>query len=107
MYVRLISDLHIDVNEDKPFSIENNDVFTIVAGDTAGEPQLAIDWIKKNVSKGIVITGNHLVYNSRNKTVEELKQEIVDAFPISNPVSYLDVSVKQFHKKTCEPHQCN
>jgi Icc-related predicted phosphoesterase len=99
MFIRLISDLHIDVNKKTPLVLENNDTFTIVGGDTAGDPEISIKWIKENVCNGIVVSGNHLVYNPRNKTVEELKQEFASAFPLSNAVSYLDASIKQIRKE--------
>ena len=35
---RVLSDLHMDINEKYPFSLNNSDVFTVIAGDTSGLP---------------------------------------------------------------------
>lgn len=79
MKIRLISDLHIDVNGDFP-SIDNN-IFTIVAGDIAGSPRVCIKWLKRNKVKGCFIAGNHIVYNNEGKTLSQLKDELRTAFP--------------------------
>ena len=36
MKIRVISDLHIDVNEEYPFTLKDKDIFTIICGDLSG-----------------------------------------------------------------------
>lgn len=94
MKIRVLSDLHIDVNDTypncEPLQLENNDVFTIVAGDTAGSPEIAIDWIQENVQKGLVVSGNHIVYSGDKRPIQDLKQKMAQVFPKEGPITYLD-----------------
>lgn len=94
MKIRVLSDLHVDVNDMYPdhrsFMLKDNDVFTIVAGDTAGSPEAAIQWIQENVQKGLVISGNHIVYGGDKRPIQDLKQQMAQAFPAEGPVTYLD-----------------
>jgi len=94
MKIRVLSDLHVDVNDlypkGKSLQLKDNDVFTIVAGDTAGSPEIAIDWIQKNVQKGLVISGNHIVYSGDKRPIQDLKQKMAQAFPKEAPITYLD-----------------
>jgi len=94
MKIRVLSDLHVDVNDFYPkyksLQLTDNDVFTIVAGDTAGSPEIAIDWIQKNVQKGLVISGNHIVYSGGKRPIQDLKQQMALAFPKESPITYLD-----------------
>lgn len=98
MKIRYISDLHIDVNEDFPLELPKSDVFTIVAGDVAGNITKGIPWLKKNISNGIVVAGNHIVYGHYGfgETVESLKDRLSDAFPENGPVKFLDCSTGFF-----------
>lgn len=93
MKIRYISDLHIDVNEDFPLELPKSDVFTVVAGDVAGNINKGIPWLKQNVSNGIIVAGNHIVYGHYDfgETIESLKDKLSDAFPENGPVKFLDV----------------
>ena len=93
MRVRILSDLHIDVNKRYPFSMKKDDVFTVLAGDISGDPLTTIEWVKNNINEGILVAGNHIVYNHREKTLPELKRELVSAFSFPSPVSFLDANV--------------
>lgn len=90
--------MHIDVNEGYPLALKDNTDFTVVAGDVAGDPKEAIDWIRQNVQRGLVVSGNHLVYNGSGKTVPELKQQLAEAFPADGPITYLDQMMGTMHK---------
>ena len=48
MKIRVLSDLHVDLNERYPLELDNKEIFTIVAGDTANNVDTSIDWIQKN-----------------------------------------------------------
>ena len=106
MKVRVLSDLHLDVNSSHYIELKDKDVFTVVCGDTAGDPFVTKKWISKNVHRGLFIAGNHLVYNYRNKDISELREEMADGFGIDDPVTYLDCLQKSkvFYKKVEDVH---
>ena len=85
MKIRIISDLHLDVNQDYPLMLPNKDrgTFTLIAGDTAGHYRDYIDWIKDNCPYGILVAGNHLVYNNYGLSVQDLKADLRQYFPES------------------------
>lgn len=91
MKIRLISDLHIDINHKYPISIDDN-IFTIVAGDISGNPQQAASWLKSNIKNGIFISGNHDVYDA-DMPIEDVKAFYHKEFPEDNAVVYCDVDV--------------
>lgn len=95
---RVISDLHIDYNDRYPIAIDD-DIFTIICGDTSGDPSITIDWVKSNIKSGILISGNHLPYNKHNKTIQELRTELAEAFPIDADITYLDVECGVWKKE--------
>lgn len=97
MKFRVISDLHIDLNGFDSISI-SDDIFTVICGDTSGSPSLTRDWILKNVKSGIGVSGNHLVYNKENKTIQELRDELTEYFPINSDFTYLDTECDVFSK---------
>lgn len=75
MKIRLISDLHIDINSNYPLDLHRdgaNDVYTLIAGDICGSPAMAVEWVKKNVHQGALISGNHDVYDT-TMPIEEVK----------------------------------
>lgn len=90
--IRVLSDLHLDYNEEYPFRLEKDERedFCVLAGDISGDPKITAKWVKKNVKRGVLISGNHLPYNRRGKTVQQLRNELAKAFPASGDVSYLD-----------------
>ena len=95
---RVISDLHLDINSSSPIGFDD-DVFTLICGDTSGDPSLSINWIKSNIKNGLVISGNHLPYNSKNLTMQELRSELETAFPKDGPITYLDAECQTFFKE--------
>ena len=108
MKIRLISDLHIDINERFGVSlVENgeNDVFTLIAGDICGTVENTIKWIGNNVKRGAFCAGNHIVYNpdaikSKVKVpIEDIKNRLHDAFPIDSDVTFMDYDVGVVQKE--------
>lgn len=101
MKIQLLSDIHIDKNDknSKEFSIQNKDIFTIIAGDIANRPNLCIDWIRKNIKNGIIVLGNHILQFKTPFSLVEIKQCIEKQFPIDSDVSLLDVDCKNFYKE--------
>lgn len=91
MKIRILSDLHLDVNREEPFSLRDKDTFTILCGDVSGDPAITKDWIRKNVRHGVFVAGNHLVYNHRGEAIEDLRKEM--AAGDTGDCTYLDCLV--------------
>lgn len=93
---RQLSDLHLDINENYPLELKDKDVFTVICGDTAGETEMGIEWIRKNVRRGIIIAGNHMPYGNagkppaEKKTMEEYRKWLKAEFPMDSDISFLD-----------------
>ena len=93
---RQLSDLHLDINEDYPLELKDKDIFTVICGDTAGNTEMGIDWIRKNVRRGIIIAGNHMPYGNagkpyaEKKTMDEYRKWLKAEFPMNSDVSFLD-----------------
>lgn len=96
---RVISDMHIDVNERHPIAFKDADAFTVVCGDTSGYPRLTSEWIKNNCINGVGVSGNHLPYNDEHKTIQQLRQELSKEFPKENSFTYLDCETDAFYKE--------
>lgn len=95
MKVRVISDLHLDLNEYWPISLDKNDgIFTVMCGDLSGSPAITKRWISKNVGRGVFVSGNHLVYNHEGKTVSQLREEMAKGHGKTAKVTYLDCMTK-------------
>lgn len=90
--IRIISDLHIDINKDYPLEYQD-DIFTIVCGDICGDYKQAYKWINKNIKRGILVCGNHIVYNDYAKTILSIKQYLSKKFPVDNEVTLLENEV--------------
>ena len=102
MKIRILSDLHLDINKDYDLDLHKNganDVFTLIAGDICGDPRKTIEWIKKNVHQGGFCCGNHLVYNDRNMAIEDLKNELHEAFPLNSNITFFDNDVGVISKE--------
>lgn len=102
MIVQFLSDLHLDVNRDYPFTLTPRDDIRpnvlVVAGDTCGDTDEAVRFIRKaHVDGGycntIVVCGNHIVYNNGGKTLEQLKMRLHEEFPLDGDITFLDESV--------------
>lgn len=92
MKLRIISDLHVDVNHSIPLEYDD-DVFTVVCGDISGYAEDSIQWLVKNVRNGVFVSGNHIAYSGRY-TIEESQRELGRVFPLDEPVSYLNDGYK-------------
>ena len=90
MNIRVISDLHVDVNRSNPLELDDKNTFTVVAGDVTGDPYAAVRWLKDNVHNGIVVAGNHIVYNKMNMAVESIRDYFAMEMPIESNLTYLD-----------------
>ena len=100
MRIRIISDLHIDINERFPFTlrdtekVKERDDFAIVAGDVSGNVKLTARWMKENVKRGVFIVGNHdPAYNNLGWTIGKQKEYLHERFPLDADVTFMDESV--------------
>lgn len=107
MKFRVLSDLHVDVNKHYPLDVPESGrgVFTVLCGDTSGGPETTVDWVKKNVRRGVLVSGNHLPYcnyyglpASKKRTMDELRRVMAGAFPADGDITYLDVETGFFKK---------
>ncbi len=91
MKIRILSDLHLDVNRDYPFKLADKETFTILCGDTSGDPELTKEWIRNNVRHGAFVAGNHLVYNHSGRSIGELRKSMASGD--TGDCTYLDCMV--------------
>lgn len=89
MKFRVISDIHLDINERHTPSF-NDDIFTVVCGDTSGYPEKTIEWINNNIKNGLGVSGNHLPYNDSICPIQNLRDQLHEAFPLESNFTYLD-----------------
>lgn len=95
MRIRIISDLHIDINSRHPFSYpDTDDTFTIICGDTSGDASTTAKWIERNIRQGVFVIGNHYGYNQTGKPLQKVQQYLKRKFPLKSSVSYLNNSIK-------------
>jgi len=94
MKIRIMSDIHNDVNYDFPFRLSNVDKFTIVAGDISGSVNDTIKWVDDNMRNGIIIGGNHSGYSEPKKSLQEIDRELSDYYKLTDNVTYLQNTYK-------------
>ena len=63
-HIRVISDIHADVNKDKNYLYDFGTDYVLNCGDTAGDCMTERDWIRTFIKAGITVPGNHLGYES-------------------------------------------
>lgn len=96
MKIRVISDLHIDVNKKyiSHFEWADKDILTIIAGDTAGSLEVTAPFIRKWFNNAILIGGNHIVYNKERKSIQQLYMDYKTEFPLTETISFLENDYK-------------
>jgi predicted phosphodiesterase len=94
MKIRILSDLHRQINRNYPLELEDKDVFTLMAGDIGPNYKDNIEWIRRNIRKGALISGNHDAYgSSREFTLDDIKELYHREFPLDSDVTYFDYDV--------------
>ncbi len=104
MKIRLISDLHTDLNRNYPLDLHKygaNDIYTLIAGDVCGSPHGIIDWLKSNVHCGAFVSGNHDVYDS-SMPIEKIKDLLHSNFPLNGNITYFDYDVGVVSKEIAD-----
>ncbi len=94
MEIRIVSDLHLDVNKAYYIDFVNTDQFTIVCGDCGGELDRSFKWLDKNVKNGLIVEGNHILYNRH--ALEESQCRFQSKYPNDSEsrVSFLECGYK-------------
>ena len=98
MKIRVMSDLHVDVNKKysrKRFYWNDRDILTIIAGDIAGSLEVAAPFLRKHFNNALFIGGNHILYNRDNKSIQQLHRDYSAEFPLDSAVSYLENDYKE------------
>ncbi|MDR2860273.1 MAG: metallophosphoesterase [Elusimicrobiota bacterium] len=95
MKIRIISDLHTDVNEEFDISWKNKNLLTVIAGDIAGSLADTKKFLRAKLNNVIFIAGNHMVYNYESKPIQLLYQDLKDEFPIDSNIAFLQDSYKE------------
>lgn len=91
MKIRVISDLHLDVNYNYPISYDD-DIFTVICGDISSDLDELAYWVKTNIKQGVFVAGNHEGY--KGKPVQEVYESLSRMFPLTSSVSFLNNSKK-------------
>lgn len=60
-YIRVISDIHADYNDNR-YAYNFGEDFVINCGDTAGDARTCISWCKCHMKHGVIVAGNHFGY---------------------------------------------
>jgi Icc-related predicted phosphoesterase len=63
MKLRIIADIHSDINKSKNYQFDFGDDFIVACGDISGDRFTTENWIKANIKNGVFVEGNHLGYN--------------------------------------------
>lgn len=63
MLIRIIADIHTDINRRKNYQFNFGDDFVVACGDISGDRFTTEKWIKANIKNGVFVEGNHLGYN--------------------------------------------
>ena len=94
MKIRVLSDLHIDLNNKYPYNLSNKDIFTVICGDISGSVDTTCQWIDNNVHNGLFVAGNHMFYNEPYLTIEQIQKKYGIRYPLNQPVSFLNNDYK-------------
>ena len=94
MKIRVVSDLHIDVNAGYPFKLKDKNTFTIICGDTSAYFDKTSKWLRQNIKQGIFIAGNHMSYNESNHSIEYFHEQYKRHYPLDAHLSFLENQYK-------------
>ena len=102
MKIRIMADLHIDVNYyDKVlgwFGAEigrtDKGTLTVIAGDISGSLNNTKYFLRTHFDDVIFIGGNHIVYNCEKKSIQKLQCEYKEEFPKTSSITFLEDDYK-------------
>lgn len=90
-YIRIISDIHADVNSNKNFIYDFGNDFVINCGDTSGDAFTTRNWIKTYMKHGVNVVGNHLGYTDLQdkRYLTTVAGQTLDLQPCNAQTQYL------------------
>lgn len=94
MKIRIISDLHLDINKGLPFQLKDKEIFTIICGDISGYVNMTTEWLSQNVKRGIFVAGNHILYNESEHSLQYLLRQYEQKYPLDAQLSFLNDNYK-------------
>lgn len=94
MKLRIMSDLHLDVNADHHLSIKDLETFTIICGDISAYFNKTSKWLNRYIKNGVFVAGNHIVYNESSHSLQYFLQQYEKNYPLSAPLSFLNDNYK-------------
>lgn len=94
--VRIMSDIHEDVNESQGFHFNFGNTFIVNCGDTSGDVYRTISWINSNMDRGVFVHGNHLGYSSDLPLNDSIKL-LEETFGEGSRVRYLNNSSYEYN----------
>lgn len=101
MRLTILSDIHEDIDRyygkggfEHDFSALQDQEFVIIAGDISGNPLNVEKFIRKNITNGVFVEGNHLGYDKSGVHYLDYKQGankfLAEEFDGSNGVKFLE-----------------
>ena len=95
MRFKVISDLHVDINNQLITEMKfDPDAFYLIAGDISGDRLITTSFLKDKNIKGVFVEGNHLGYNSQTGDEWDTKQKSNNylhwQFDFSEPMVFLE-----------------
>ena len=90
-YIRIISDIHTDINAKDKYTFNFGEDFVINCGDTSGNAVTSAQWLKTHVREGMTTMGNHLGYSP--------------AFPELNGIQNVETYGSTIHEKNTKNMQ--
>ena len=61
-YLRVISDIHADYSKNSYYTFNFGSDFVVNCGDVADDCVTATNWVKANMTRGLIVPGNHMGY---------------------------------------------
>lgn len=94
MKIRILSDLHLDVNSGLPFRLQDRDIFTVICGDISGYFSKTTKWLNRYVKNGVFVAGNHMFYNESKHSLQYFLNQYERIYPLNASLSVLNDSYK-------------
>lgn len=94
MRIRILSDLHLDINVGLRLGLKDKDTFTVICGDISGYFSKTSKWLDRNIKNGVFVAGNHMLYNRSGHSLQYQLRQYSNKYPLSASVSFLNNSYK-------------
>lgn len=94
MKLRIMSDLHLDVNSGYPFRLKDTETFTIICGDISAYFSKTSKWLNRYVKNGVFVAGNHIIYNESKHSLQYLLNQYERHYPLNGSLSFLNDNYK-------------